>query len=107
MKTIPNKFRPSSAMETKYVMRERLTHGSCLGSYNWQSRVEWYPAGYRLNKKTIFKQFNKLHYLACHSPEPITKKWQSAYNNFYKKHFGAHKGASMRYLNKWSCHSWL
>jgi hypothetical protein len=107
MNNLPNKFRPSSAMITKSIMRERLKFGSCLGNYNWQSRVEWYPVGFKLNHKTIFKQFGKLHYLACHSPEPIQKKWQSAYNNFHTKHFGAFKGASMRYLNKYSCHSWL
>ena len=107
MNKIPNRFRPSSAMATKYIMRERHRHGSTLGNYNWQSRVEWYPAGYRLNKQTIFRQFGKLHYLACHAPEPVTRKWQQAYNNFHTKHFGAFKGASMRYLNKWSCHAWL
>jgi hypothetical protein len=107
MKTIPNKFRPSSSMTTKSIMRERRKYGALHGNYNWQSRIEWYPAGYKLNKKTIFKQFGKLHYLACHSPEPITKKWQKAYNNFHTKHFGAFRGASMRYLNNWSAHSWL
>jgi hypothetical protein len=101
-----NKFRPSSAMTTKSVMRERRKYGSCLGNYNWQSRVEWYPAGYGFNKKIISRQFGKLHYLACHSPKPIAEKWQKAYNNFYKKHFGVYK-ASVRYLNKWSCHSWM
>lgn len=106
MKTPFNKFRPNSAMTTRYVMRERRKYGACLGSYNWQSRVEWYPAGYKLNRKTIFKQFGKLHYLACHSPVPITKKWQKAYDNFHKKHFGSYK-ASVRYLNKWSCLNWL
>ena len=107
MKTIPNKFRPSSSMDTKSIMRERRKHGATLGSYNWQSRIEWYPAGYKLNRKTIFKQFGKLHYLACHAPEQITKKWSKAYTNFYKKHFGVHNGSSVRYYNKWSCHDWL
>ena len=107
MTTIPNKFRPSSAMDTKSIMRERRKYGSNLGSYNWQSRIEWYPVGFKLNRKTIFRQFGKLHYLACHSPDTVTKRWQKAYNNFHTKHFGAFKGASMRYLNKWSCHSWL
>jgi hypothetical protein len=93
-------------MTTKSIMRERRKYGALHGNYNWQSRVEWYPAGYKLNRKTIFKQFGKLHYLACHSPEPITKKWQKSYNTFYKKHFGSFK-ASVRYLNNWSCHNWL
>ena len=107
MKTIPNKFRPSSSMTTKTIMRERRRYGSTHGNYNWQSRVEWYPVGFKLNRKTIFKQFGKLHYLACHAPEPITKKWRNAYDNFHTKHFGSFKGVSMRYLNNWSCHNWL
>lgn len=106
MKTPFNKFSPSSAMDTKSIMRERRKHGH-TDNYNWQSRVEWYPAGFKLNRKTIFKQFGKLHYLACHAPDKTTKKWEKAYNNFYKKHFGAFRGASMRYLNTWSCHAWL
>ena len=106
MNNLPNKFRPSSSMDKKNVMKMRLKYGR-VDNYNWQSRIEWYPVGFKLNHKTIFKQFGKLHYLACHSPDPITKKWQKAYNNFYQKHFGANKGASVRYLNKYSCHNWL
>lgn len=87
-------------------MKLRLKYGH-VDNYNWQSRVEWYPVGFKMNHRTIMKQFGKLHYLACHAPEKITQRWQKAYNNFYTKHFGAVKGASMRYLNKWSCHSWL
>jgi hypothetical protein len=106
MNSMPNKFRPSSSMDKKNVMKMRLKYGR-VDNYNWQSRIKWYPAGYRLNRQVLFNQFSKLHYLACHAPKPITKKWCKAYNNFYKKHFGAFKGASMRYLNTWSCHSWL
>ena len=106
MNKIPNRFRPSSAMATKYIMRERCRHGATLGNYNWQSRVEWYPAGYGINKRTIARQFGRLHYLACHSPEPVQRQWQQAYNVFYKRHFGTFKG-TMRYLNQWSCHAWL
>jgi hypothetical protein len=105
MNKTPNRFRPSSSMSTRSIMLGRRKYGR-TDSYNWQSRVEWYPAGFKLNRKTIFKQFGNLHYLACHSPEPVAKKWQKAYNNYYKKHFGSF-GASVRYLNKWSCHSWL
>lgn len=106
MNNIPNKFRPSSTMDKKNVMRMRLKCGR-TDNYNWQSRVEWHPVGYKLNKKTIARQFCRLHYLACHAPGAITKGWQRAYNNFHTKHFGANKGASVRYLNTWSCHSWL
>ena len=100
-----NKFRPQDIGKT-CVMKERLKYGR-TDNYNWQTRIEWYPVGYKTNKKTISKQFGKLHYLACHAPEPIQKRWGNAYKVFYKKHFGADKGASMRYLNKYSCHSWL
>ena len=101
---LPNKFRPSSSMDTKSIMKMRRLYGR-TDNYNWQSRVEWFPAGYGFNKKVIARQFGRLHYLACHSPEPITKRWQKAYSNFYKKHFGV--TGSMRYLNTYSCHSWL
>lgn len=101
-----NKFRPSSSMSTRLIMKERRKYRH-TDNYNWQSRIEWYPVGFKLNHKTIFKQFGKLHYLACHAPKPVTKKWQKAYNNYYTRHFGTHDGASVRYLNKWSCHSWL
>jgi hypothetical protein len=106
MNKIPNRFRPSSAMTTQRIMRERRRHGAVLGSYNWQSRAEWYPAGFQLNRKTIFRQFGRLHYLACHSPERVQRQWQKVYDNFHTKHFGTFKG-SMRYLNQWSCHAWL
>ena len=100
-----NKFRPSSSMDTKNVMRMRLRYGKSE-NYNWQSRIEWYPVGYKSNHKNISKQFGKLHYLACHSPRPIAKQWEKTYELFYKKHFGT-QHASVRYLNKWSCHSWM
>lgn len=100
-----NKFRPSSSNYKKRIMKLRLKYGH-VDSYNWQSRAAWYPVGYRLNRRTISQQFGRLHYLACHSPEPVAKKWQQAYNNFHTRHFGTLKG-SMRYLNQWSCHSWL
>ena len=106
MNKIPNRFRPSSAMTTQSIMRERRRYGATLGNYNWQSRAEWYPAGFQLNRKTIFGQFGRLHYLACHSPERVQRQWQKTYDNFHTKHFGTFKG-SMRYLNQWSCHAWL
>jgi hypothetical protein len=86
-------------------MRERRKHGH-TNNYNWQSRVKWHPVGYKLNKQTISRQFGQLHYLACHAPEPVQKKWKHAYDTFYARHFGSFNG-SMRYLNDWSCHAWL
>ena len=100
-----NKFRPQD-IGKRYIIKERLRTGRS-DNYNWQSRVKWYPAGYRLNKKTISYQFSKLHYLACHAPEPVQQRWRVPYANFMAQHFGNAGCASMRYLNTWSCHSWL
>lgn len=99
-----NKFRPTD-LSKKYLLKHRLKHGYNT-NYNFCSRDKWYPAGWGLNKKTIGDQFSKLHYLAWHSPKPIRNKWIKVYNVFYKKHFGTHHG-TMRYLNTYSCHSWL
>jgi hypothetical protein len=106
MNKLPNKFRPSSSMDTKNIMKMRRIYGR-TDNYNWQSRVEWYPVGFKLNHKTISNQMIRLHYLACHAPEPVTKRWTKANKNFMNKHFGDAGKATMRYLNKWSCHSWL
>lgn len=99
-----NKFRPQDLSKI-YTIRERLKYGR-TDNYNWQTRVKWYPAGWGFNKKVIGDMHSKLHYLACHSPKPIQKRWDKAYKVFYKKHFGTHL-ASMRYLNNYSCHAWL
>lgn len=102
-----NRFRPQEITK-RHTIRLRLQgYGNEWINYNWQSRVEWWPCGYGSNKKTIAKQFKRLHYLACHAPSPIQKKWRVTYNNFMIKHFGASGKGTMRYLNRWSCHSWL
>lgn len=99
-----NKFRPQD-LPKSYIIKQRLKYGR-TENYNWQTRVKWYPAGWVFNKKVIGDQFSKLHYLARHAPKPIQQKWKKAYDVFYKKHFGAHS-TSTRYLNQWSCHSWM
>lgn len=99
-----NKFRPQD-LPKRYTIKERLKYGR-TDNYNWQTRVKWYPAGWGFNKKVIGDMHGKLHYLACHAPKPIQKRWAKAYKMFYKKHFGT-EHASARYLNNWSCHSWL
>ena len=101
------KFRPQS-IGKRYIMRERRRTGKChtFDTYHNRSRIEWFPIGYKLNKKTISNQFAKLHYLACHAPPPVQKQWRQAYAVFHKKHFGSYK-ASIRYLNTWTAHGWL
>lgn len=100
-----NKFRPQD-LPKSFVMKQRLKYGR-TDSYNWQTRVKWYPAGWRLNKQTLGNIHSRLHYLACHAPEPVSKKWAKAYKVFMNKHFGDSGKASMRYLNTYSAHSWM
>ena len=100
-----NKFRPQDISKS-YVMKQRLAFGRS-DTFKWQTRHEWYPVGYTYNKKVIAKQFSKLHYLACHAPTPIAKKWLPVYTTFMRKHFAADGKASMRFLNTYTSHSWL
>ena len=100
-----NKFRPQD-LPKRYIIKERLKYGRSE-NYNWQTRIKWYPAGWGFNKKVLGGIHGRLHYLACHAPAPIQKRWTKAYANFQKQHFGVHKFASARYLNDWSCHSWM
>ena len=100
-----HKFRPLD-IGTRYIMRQRRLIGR-VENYNWQTRVEWYPVGWKSNHISISRTFSNLHYLACHAPLPIRKKWRNAYKNFYDKYFAGKGNASIRYLNKWTSHSWL
>jgi len=98
-------FRPQD-ISKKYLLRIRR-QGCNLENYNWQSSVRWYPIGWSIGQQIIGNQHRRLHYLACHAPAPIKKKWVPVYRRFYQTHFGSRKHASVRYLNNWSCHSWM
>jgi hypothetical protein len=100
-----NKFRPQ-AISKYYAIKIRLKIGRSDG-YNFQPRIEWYRAGWGINKRVLGRQFSRLHYLACHAPKPVAKQWQAAYNNFENKYFARKGKASVRYLNKYTAHSWL
>ena len=100
-----NKFRPQDTPK-RLIIRDRLKYGQ-TNNYNWQTRIKWYPVGWTYNKRVIGDQFSRLHYLACHAPDPIKKRWRKTYDNFMAKHFGTRGKASVRYLNKYSCHSWM
>lgn len=100
-----NMFRPQG-MTKAYVFKQRLKFGRS-DNYNWQSRVKWYPAGWGFNKRVLGRIHSRLHYLACHAPAPIRVKYRNVYREFCKKHFGDAGRGSVRYLNKYSCHSWL
>lgn len=97
-------FRPQD-ISKKFKLKNRIKYKNYT-NYNFRRRTKWYPVGWRPNKINIANQFSKLHYLALHAPEPIQKKYFSTYKVFYKKHFGNYT-ASARYLNIYSCHSWL
>ena len=99
-----NRFRPQGISKQYLMTQRRLTGRS--ESYNFQSRVEWYPVGWKLNHRTISRQFARLHYLACHAPAPVATKWRPVYNAFTRKHFGSNR-ASVRFLNANTAHSWL
>jgi hypothetical protein len=99
------KYRPMDVSK-KYKIRYRLETGN-RESYNWSSRVRWYPAGWKLNRQTLGRVFSKLHYLSCHAPEPIQKKWRIVYNQFQAKYFASRGKASNRYLNTYTAHKWL
>ncbi len=97
-------YRPQD-LPKKFIMQERLLGGGRV-NYNFCNRTKWYPAGWKFNKITLGKMHAKLHYLAWHAPKPIQKKYKKIYDNFSKIHFGSNR-ASVRYLNKYSCHSWM
>jgi hypothetical protein len=100
-------FRPHENIKVHTIKLRRKGYGNEWSNYNFHNRTKWYPAGWKTNHKVIGSQHSKLHYLACHSPEKIQKKWTKTYQNFMNKHFGYAGKASMRYLNNWSCHNWL
>jgi hypothetical protein len=86
-------------------MKQRLKTGR-NENYNWQTRNKWYPAGWKPNQISIGRRFGQLHYLACHAPAPIQKKWRGAYKTFCSKHLPYNK-SSMRFLNQYTAHRWL
>jgi hypothetical protein len=99
-----NKFRPTEISKS-YSFKLRLRTGEHV-SYNWHKRERWHPVGWKPNQIGIARRFGRLHYLACHAPQSIQKKWTRVYKTFHDKHFGT-RHASVRYLNDWTCHSWL
>ena len=99
-----NRFRPQN-LPGWYIMKQRLQTGQS-DNYHWQTRVKWTPVGWKFNHRVIANQFQRLHYLARHSPAPVALQWAKTYKVFERKHFGTSR-ASVRYLNKHSCYSWL
>lgn len=97
------KFRPLKN-NSKYRLKAR--RNGDRNNYNFVSRYSYICAGWKLNHKTIGTIFYKLHYLACHAPNPIKAKFKQPYLNLRKKMLGA-QYMSVRYANRYSCYSWL
>ena len=100
-----NKFRPQG-INTRYTMKQRRITGRSE-NYNWQTRIKWHPAGWKVNQISIGRRFGHLHYLACHAPLPIQKKWRKAYKQFCNQYLPFKGNASMRFLNNHTAHRWL
>ena len=90
----------------KWLLRQTIL-GRKKINYNFVSRIKYYPATWGYNRKKIGDFFYKLHYYACHSPTIIQKHYKNAYINFDNKHFASKGNASVRYLNKYTCHKWV
>jgi len=99
-----NRFRPQP-ISKKYIIKERRRTGR-VENYNWQTRIEWCPSGWKPNQISIGRRFGQLHYLACHAPAPVQKRWEQAYKTFCNKHL-PHHHSSMRFLNQYTAHRWL
>lgn len=101
-----NKFRPQDIQKQWTMKMRRNGYDNAFVNYNFQTRVRWYPVGYRLNHITLSRIAGRLHYLASHSPKKVAIKYKAVYNRFMTKHGLSHK-ASFRYLNTWGFRSWL
>ena len=100
-----NKYRPI-ALNKKHRIHVRVKMGR-TECFTWRSRTRWYPAGWRLNRQTLGRIFSQLHYLGCHAPVPLQKKWRRVYNQFTAKYLASRGKASVRYLNAYTAHKWL
>jgi len=98
-----NKFRPQS-ISKRHAIKLRRVYGRSE-TYNWQSRVKWYPVGWGANRRVLGGIFGRLHYLACHAPKPVQQRYQRAYRALCQRLFA--ERASIHYANKYSAHSWL
>lgn len=100
-------FRPQDYSKVHTIKLRRMGYDNAWINYNFQNRAKWYLAGWGVNKRVLGSMHSRMHYFACHAPEPVRKQWRTKYDSFMHKHFGDAGCASIRYLNTWSCHSWL
>lgn len=101
-----NRFRPQE-IYPRYRLKYWLKYGR-YPSHNWQSRYTYkrvHPLP--VNQETLGRIFSRLHYLACHAPKPVQKKWRPAYNNFIKRYCAEGGRHSIKFANKHTAHAWL
>lgn len=99
-------FRPQ-VVSAKWKLRQRRLGGPWAGNLNFKSRIEWYPASWTAHQQQFARRFSRLHYLACHAPGPVQQRWTAAYRLFEQRHFAIKGRATVRYVNTYTCHSWL
>lgn len=102
---ISEKFRPM-ALSARYRLQSHR-RGVYTGQFNWQSRVQWYRANLQANHKSIIRTFARLHYLACHAPDAVRRRWSPVYDRWQRQHLASAGRASSRYLENYTCHAWL
>lgn len=97
-------FRPQE-IDKRWIMKERRMSGSTF-NFNFQNRVQWYPAGFKSNRQGIMRRWQKIHHYSSHAPWCLPH-WKAANEMFHKKFLGTGGKGSMRFLNTHSAHSWL
>lgn len=97
-------FRPQ---EFKRATSKALSKNNKHVDYNFRNRTNFKFKEFKLNHYVIFRIFQRLHYLACHSPEPVRLKYKHAYDSFHKKYFGDTNRTSVRFANTHTAHRWL
>lgn len=85
-----------------YRLKRRLSGDST--NYNWQTRTEWWRDS-DTNRKHMIRVWKQLHYLACHAPEPVRRRWAGAYSRLMGRLDP--KFASVQYLEKYASVRWL
>jgi hypothetical protein len=101
-----NRFRPQE-INKRHTFRLRLKgYSNEWINYNWQPRTRRYPAEWKPNQISISRRFGQLHYLACHAPPSVQKRWEQAYKTFCSKHLPYHN-SSQRFVNQYTAHRWL
>jgi len=102
---VNQRFRPI-ALSQLYRLRSHR-RGVYTGQLHWQSRIQWYRANLQSNHKSIIRIFARLHYLACHAPGPVRRRWSPVYDHWQRQHLASAGRASSRYLENYTCHAWL